>query len=381
MSRTEDLLTDALHDRVDRHDLPSTPMGDVLATAGRIRRARRVRAAAATAAVVAVLAVPVVVVGTRDGDGRPDPADPTPTTPARLLDLPKGEPPGIAWLDGNTYVDENGSRTTLPLAGVTAAVPYLGGFLVSTFDENELTLLDGRLDEVWRRCGVPGYAVDATEQYLAYVTTDCDGTDGVVHVARADGSRPEETRPLPHSPAVPIGMFGNVAVVASPYDDLPPDQIAFDDSTWDLSALKWAAGVNEQLGLVSGILDDGRQTGAVVDPRTGEVEWMLSGWSLGSFSPDGSTVLGMQTASDATRWGVFDAGSGEQLHELELPSGFLVYRAAWEGDDHVLFDVAQGTAAEALVRASLDGGLERATEVAAYDPDGPGTYRFADRIN
>lgn len=383
MSRTEDLLTHALQDRVEHRELPSTPMSEVVATAGRIRRQRRVRTAAVAAVVVAVLVVPFVVVASRASDSSPQPAGPTPTAPTRLADLSRGEPPGVPWFDGDTYVDGNGSRTTLPLRRVTTATPYRGGFLAATYDDNKLVLLDEQLDLVWRRCGIPVYAVDQAEQYTAYMTTDCDGSNGVVHVGATDGSGTEETRPAPLVGGGPVGMFGDVAVVVSSYNEGPPIQVAFDGSTWDLSRLKWANGVNEQLGMVSGRLDDAAGTGAVVDPRTGEVEWMLTGWNLASFSPDGSTVLGFrqQGAPGPATWGVFDAATGEQLHELELPISFQIVHAAWEDDDHVLFETAQDDEAWAIVRASLDGGLERATEVASYDPDGPNRYRFADRIS
>lgn len=384
MTRAEDLLSDALQGRVDDRELPSTPMSEVVATAGRIRRQRRVRIAAVAAVVVAVLVVPFAVAASRTTDSSPGPADPspTPTAPVRLADLPKGDPPGVAWLDRDTYVDENGSRTTLPLRGVTTATPYRGGFLATTYDDSQLVLLDEQLDVAWRRCGVPGYAVDLAEDYTAYVTTDCDGTNGVVHVGATDGSEAEETRPVPLADGAPVGMFGNVAVAISSYNEGPPALVAFDGSTWDLSALKWANAVNEQLGTISGRLDDAAGTGAVVDPRTGDVEWMLTGWNLASFSPDGSTVLGFQqSGSGSVTWGVFDAGTGEQLHEVGLPAGLTVVHAAWEDDDHVLFETAQGTKAWAIVRASLDGDLERATEVAAYDQDGPNLYRFADRIS
>ena len=124
MTGTEEQLSDALHGRVDHRELPSTPMGDVVATAGRIRRRRRVRNGVVTAAVVAVLATPFVLDAVRQPDTGPAPADPRgPTRPAprvRLDDVAMGKPPAIAWMDGRDYVAADGTRTTFPVGQITS---------------------------------------------------------------------------------------------------------------------------------------------------------------------------------------------------------------------------------------------------------------------
>lgn len=378
MTGPEELLSDTLRQRVDHRDVPSTPMSEVVGTARRIRRGRRIRNGVVAAVVVGVLATPFVI----DAANRPG-ADPTPTDPSptpaphvRLADVALGEPPAVPWIDGSDYVAADGTRTTFPIDGVTNATPYQGGFLVSSYtnESGRLTLLDDQLREVWRTCGLPTMAVSQDRATTAYVAGGCRGTQQALHLGRTDGSGAEQTGP--------IGDFGPVGildsrVVTSSMNEGPPNLVDLSGGTTPLDALRTAAGVEPQRGLVSGQLagDDPakRFAGAVVDARDGSVTWSERGWQLLAFSPDGSKVVGISnTGSDA--WAVFDSETGEHLHEFALPAGFEFRRVAWEDEEHLLMVTTQGRT-QAILRTTLDGAIQRATDATAYVRDTT-DYRF-----
>lgn len=381
MTRVEDLLADVLRERAD-HEASSTPLPLVVSTARRIRRGRQVRAGALTAVVVAALAVPFVVGAARSPDASTDPAAPPTTSqspgPDRLVDLPQGAPPAIAWLDGADYVAADGTRTTLPFDDVSRATPYLGGFLVAGSGTPRLVRLDDRMREVWRRCTLGGLAVSDDGLRTAYTTVGCgSGTDPVLHVGPTLGTAEERTVPMPVTDAAPVGLLGE-SVVVGPYNSGPPLLVDADGTATPLDRLEVAAAVNEPLGLVSGQRAGGRQanqTGVVVDAETGAVVWSAEGWQLNAFSPDGSQVLGVRLDGSGTTWGVLDARTGETGSGLALPAGLEVWRAAWEDDGHFLLAVTED-GAETVVRVALDGGLERATDVVPAD-EGSRRFGFA----
>ena len=137
----------------------------------------------------------------------------------------------------------------------------------------------------------------------------------------------------------------------------------------EIPSLHLVTGVNEGRGLVSGQLAGGTRkqlTGAVVDPSTGSTRWSLFNWDLYGFSPDGSMVVGVRISVDEPHdWGIFDADSGEQLHEFEIPAGLRVLRVVWEDDEHLLLLTTQGRQ-QTILRTTLDGELQQATEAAPY---------------
>ncbi|SDC06789.1 hypothetical protein [Nocardioides lianchengensis] len=381
---TEDLLGDALRARVDHTDHPRTPLADVVSTARRIRRRRRATTAAVAAVVVAVLATPFVLTAGNRPDSAPDPTPPTPDV--RLGDVPLGDLPGVAWLDGSDYVAADGTRTTLPLDQVTRATPYDGGFLVTSFGDRRITLLDGRLREVSRRCYAGGgFAVSDDGLRTAYTTSGCDRSDPILHVGPTGGDGGERTAPLPIVDAGPVGFLGDGVVVNS-LNEGPPAIVTPGDSPTHLDVLGTAVDVDERLGLVAGRLageptpEQMVPTGAVVDGSTGMVMWSAPGWSPLAFSPDGSMVVAARAGAVPTVLAALDSGTGEPLHEIALPAGVQVWQLAWEDDEHLLIAVSQDRT-EAMLRSTLDGTFERATDTAPYDEDrarrfGPAPNKF-----
>ena len=389
MTRPEELLSDVLRERVEHYEAPSTPMRDVVSTARRVRRRRRVRTGVATAAAVAVVAAPFVVAASRSTDSsseRPGPAQEE-AQPLRLADVAAGPPPGTAWLDGRDYVAGDGSRTTLPFDDVVRAAPYRGTLLLVRGD-GHVVWLDRDLDGGTRWCGRGSLAVSPDGATTAFAVSpdapDCPG-EGVVtlHVGPAGptSAAADQTRAMPPQDTALVGFLGN-SVVASPYNEGPPVLLGPDGTSTTIEQLAHVTGVSARLGLVSGQLaGSGAEppTGVVLDPVTGSTSWTKPGWQLRDFSPDGSMVLGVRPAAVGAplTWGAFDASSGEQLHEFATPAGFTFSQVVWEDDDHLLMDTVQGSS-EALVRASLGGELQLATEASSSDGDPAGVrYRLA----
>jgi hypothetical protein len=210
----------------------------------------------------------------------------------------------------------------------------------------------------------------------AYPTGNCGLAAGILHHGATDGSG-ERVTPFPAAGQVPVGFLGD-AVVVSAYGGMPPALVDTDGTTTTIDRLRHVGGVDDSHGLVSGQLASGgelRPTGAVVDPRTGVVKWRARGWGLGAFSPGGSMVLGRRLDEGGSSVGIFDAETGEQLHAFALPRDFGFTQVVWEGDEHLLMAATQ-VHTQALLRTTLDGAIQRASDAAPYDTDESEGLRF-----
>jgi len=386
MSRTEDLLRETLRARVDDAEYSPTTMRTIVSTAAAMQRRRRVLVGVAAAAAIVAVTVPTALVVDRVRESGPAPATnaPTPTpshqsvgTPSpttattppageSLADLPQGAAPRLSYLDGNVFVTDEGVRTTLPLDDVSGATPYRGGFLVSVPRPGlgpQIVWLDNELQEAWRQCGQGGFAVSADRLSTVYVGGPCDIMGHKVYLGGTTGmGEAELSEPLPREIQVPVGVFDGAAVTAA----LPDEGgwiTDFSGKSRRIPGLSLVAGVSQQSRLFSGQVVDPPETGAVVDADSGKTLWAAPGWFVTRFSPDGSRVLALRSDSgNAVGWGLFDARSGDSLGRYDVPAGFVVHDLVWEDDEHVLMSVTEGSST-ALVRSTLDGELERATEV------------------
>ena len=322
------------------------------------------------------------------GSSTPDPATPSPDA-GRTIDgsrlhlssIMQGQPPSVAWLDGDDYVAADGDRTTLPLDGVTTATPYQGGFLAVVTGPDlgpRVVRLDGDLDEMSRQCGQGAFAVSQDGGQTAYTSGDCRSADTTLHLGPTDGSD-EQTTTLPLEESIPTGILGDSVVVSSVVAG-PSTLVEPDGTPARISGLSTVSGVDGAHGVVSGQLAGQERTGAVLDPVTGAVQWTAKGWQLGRFSPDGSLVLGTQTSRGfPIAFAIFDVYTGAQVHQFGQLADFRTHAVAWEDTGHLLMATTQGRT-QAILRTTLDGGVERASDVAPYD--GSSDYlefRFAPR--
>jgi hypothetical protein len=399
----EDLLTDTLHDRVERTDYPSTPLAAVAGRAGAIRARRRRTTALAAAAAVAVVVVPGAVWLGRSPDASPRPGQtlssgPTssPTrsqvAPGDLASLPLGAKPGIDYLADDTYVAMDGRRTTDPaLRLANAATPVRGGLLFAvpakTSPDVARLWLRSQGNDQSLGCGSKHFAMSTDGTQTAYWVMDSctagsagklyDGLDNTMAEGGA-GSVPTPTGEV----IDPVGIQSGSVVVNSWRGQHPTPELidAYTGNATPLSALRLVTGSDENNRVVSGEIAGNPLESAVVDARTGAVLWR-TGWQLGQFSDDGKYVIGMQSGDGSPdSYSIFDAVTGERIRDLPhwgLPG--WIRQVAWDFDDTVLA-VADGSDGEAIIRFDLRGRLSRAT------PIGPptesvqiGGYRLATR--
>jgi hypothetical protein len=406
----EDLLQDALHDRVERTDYPSTPLSAVAGRAGAIRARRRRTAVLAAAAAVGVVVVPGAVWLGHSPGGSPQPghelsSGPTsaPTSqptvhssdPLVLDALPMGQKPGIDYLIGDTYVTMNGDRITSPMfRRATTATPVRGGVIVSIPPVGGLaaqagigsTDLVSNGQHQYLGCGSDRFAMSTDGVESAYWLADsCPVADTVAGALYA-GVNNTMGQSGPGRVATPVGwrvepvgilQQGTVAnVIQGRHNSVRIFGYAGRPSP--LSVLASVGGSDENNDVVSGQLASNPDTGAIVDAASGAVKVRVPGWDLGQFSNDGKYVLGDQSRNGAIPDGraIFDATTGAKIVELKGPGGLGVAlgQFTWDFDDTVLV-AADSDNESAIIRFDLHGHLTRATAVSGT----PHGYRLATR--
>lgn len=403
----EDLLTDALHDRVERTDYPSTPLATVAGRAGAIRARRRRTTALAAAAAVAVVVVPGAVWLGRspDASSQPgqslssgpstDPTAPTVAAPLPLDALPFGQKPGIDYLEGDTYVTMNGDRISSPAFGTAgAATPVRGGILAAearpagqmgSFRLSQISLNDnGEAHELG--CGTARFAMSTDGVQSAYWLADSCTPGGAGRLYSGVNNTMGESGPgfvATPTGAIyePVGIVSQGVVVndvgADRGNGPTPLLVAPDGTTTRFGQLRFLAGSDENNDVVSGQLASASTTGAVLDASTGQVIWRAPGWALGQFSDDGKYVAAEQLPNPGV-YAILDATTGAEVARL-APIGehVSIQQVAWDFDD-TLLAVATDSLDEAIVRFDLQGHVTRATATKPAT-DGQDVYRLATR--
>jgi hypothetical protein len=405
--KPEDLLTNALNDRVERTHYPSTPLSTVAGRAGAMRARRRRTTMLAAAAAVGVVVVPGAVwLGhTPGGSSRPThelSSGPTtqPTSqptahssgPLVLDALPLGRKPGIDYLVGDTYVTRNGGRITSPVfQRATSATPVRGGIIVSIPPAAGLATQGG--------IGSTDLVSNGRHQFLGCgsdrFAMSTDGVESAYWLADTCKPGPQPGRLLSGATNTMGESGGNVATPSgSVYEPIgilrqgtvvnvrrgKAEHAAIVDrsgSRSPITGLAYAGGSDENNDVVSGQLAGDSATGAIVDAASGAVKVRVPGWVLGQFSIDGRYVLGYQPGDGigTDSYAVFDAGTGSKVVELpHLGMTVALQGVSWDVDGTVLA-VAHSTRGSAIVRFDLQGHLTRATPMA----DTPNGYRLATR--
>ncbi|WP_151083273.1 hypothetical protein [Nocardioides cynanchi] len=403
----EDLLTETLHDRVERTDYPSTPLSAVAGRAGAIRARRRRTTVLAAAAAVAVVVVPGAVWLGRSPGSSPqpsqslssgpstDPTAPTLAEPLPLSALPLGQKPGIDYLVGDTYVTMSGDRITDAVFGnATTATPVRDGILASVPPAPGLMAQDGiagtylvsDAHHQYLGCGSDRFAMSTDGVQSAYWLADsCPVADTVAGAlySGVDNTMGESGPGRVVTPVgtqvTPVGIVQQGVVTDVVHG--PAESVQVVDSSGHRSpvtGLARAGGSDENHDVLSGQLASDVNTGAIVDAATGAVQVRVPGWTLGQFSSDGRYVLGDQPRNGPTSdaIAVFDARTGHKVADLNRPGGpgVTLGQPAWDVDDTVLA-VADSTEGSTIVRFDLQGHVTRATSVSHAS----GAYRLATR--
>jgi hypothetical protein len=383
---TEERLREALRREAGHADqLAGTGFDTVRRQARGIRRRRRTVVAGLAAAAVVVVTVPTALLLQGDPDASPPPADqatqlpaPTPspsrtpdatpskgTGPLALSAIDAGRAPAVAYLQGHTFVDGDGTRTDLPgRRPVSAFTSYHGGWLVVDADDGHLYQYDNQ-----------GRETDLGRNGMLAVTGDGGPTaleaGGTTRMGISTGmGEGEQQVPLPKDAGI-VGFLGADLVYSTPsYETWVHPATGGPDRR--LPALIGAAATSTTAHLVGGQVATGSAgdgvLGAVVDARTGATLWKNT-WRPLSFSPDGTYVAAVPAGDngDAEYLAILDARTGRLVQRMALLDRKLHLAGlppviAWEDGDTVLFDVADASGREAILRLAVDGTLTRATD-------------------
>jgi RNA polymerase sigma factor (sigma-70 family) len=379
----EDLLTRTLTQVVETTEYPTTSTATVAARSRALVHARR-RATARVVAAAAVLVTGGWVVVRMEHEHATTASQTGHHAPAgSLLDLPQGEAPGVAFLDGDAFVTASGKRVTAPAFRTATTVTTFGdGVLVAgrTTTQRPFAAISLVSGGSTRRlgCGTPSFAVGSGDPAywlsegcrfvgpgrLFHGTTITPTTKGVIYSPVGSTSRG----------VVAVGTV----VLRQGAGSNGPVLIAPDGSRSRIPHDTSVAAVSPSGALVAGSNSLG--DGVVTELSTGAVQWRTRGATLGHFSPSGRYIMAIQNLGVQTVQGVGDvvtvrdAATGHLVRSTVLPDLSIVGSPAWEGDDSVLVVAEDRHQQQAIVRVGLDGSITRATPVA---PQGRGTYRLA----
>jgi hypothetical protein len=386
---TEDRLREALRREAAHADGLGTGFAQVRARAVRVRRRRRVVTATLAAAAVAVVTVPTTLVLRNDEKAGTEPThqptvpptvSPSPNTPTTapptvtkspspgngpllLSSIEEGRAPGTPYLQGRIFVAADGSRTALPgKRPVSEFTVYHGGWLVVDADDAHLYQYDNEGNETdLGRNGIVRVSGDQMQTLYE--------AGGVTKIGISTGmGEGEQTVPLPKDAGV-VGFVGQDLVYGT------------GNGTWvhpadggadrKLPELIGPQATSPGTGLVGGMVATGDAgdgvLGAVADANTDTMLWK-NRWRPLSFSPDGKYVAAVPAGDngDAEWIAILDARTGRTVQHMQLFDRKLYLMGlppaiAWDEDDSLLFDVADKTGHEAILRLGVDGSLTRAT--------------------
>ena len=393
MNQRDDLttrLSHQLHDQVDDwHDAPLT-LESVRGRAHSIRRTRRMVVAGVAAVAVAAIAIPASLLGTPTGrSDRPPEIAETPTeavapTPRAdgtfplTLDVPEGPAPATGYIDmpGQVLRSSTGDRA---LPGDLAQLERFG--------DGWLGLESGRFGELGTRLVRLDQDLEVVDSVLANaLVVDADGE----HAAWVEVAGEEWTLVQ----ASPEGELARTEVDRNTVlaGHLSGDRVVF--QTTDLEGGGSVFGVVDGDGSVSPL--DGRlrllsadETGnrvtamtkygvhetcyVVLDATSSEGQVETCDFEPQAFSPDGSLVVGVTPGDDglgSPTLAILDATTLEPVVEWSTARGdrspALVNQVVWEDDGTLVATVTEGTN-QAVVRADLDGSVQRVAEPAEIE--------------
>ena len=378
----EDQVHDALHRRVDPLQHAPLTVTDVRRRAGRIQLRRRVAAGAAVAAVLAI-AIPVgFSVGgpAQRGDVPPATNDPSPSVTGTVVIDPRSAevvdstPVPLVDVDAPSLITQDGTVTLPgPFSTITS---YLDGWVGVAMDEATGTIqFLSAAREVEDSAGpTGGLVVSADGQRISW--SEYDGSRWRVIVADPAGRTEWVYTTFPPSPqdrmVVPVGFVSEDEVAVRQYDNTGPTRtfVAGGGAPVDVPGFVQAEAASSTTGLVAGLTEikaDGSCWG-VVDgvARTGTTIWDTCDYRLGSFSPDGSHLVG--TAPDADNYGsptlaLLDATTGKPVVDFEVAGARkqvvgIWSQMAWEDDETLVVRVMTGDD-YSIVRLGLDGTVQR----------------------
>lgn len=372
-------LTRSLHEHAK--DVDGAPS----LAAGARRRARHIqvrrRVTAGTVAAVALVAAVPTALSVGDATRTtPPPADtPTPThvspapppgtTTIALTGLEAAPEPATGWVEGTTFHRADGREITFP-DRVNGPAAY-GDGAVGQYSASVPTLLFANGDVI------PGYgpAVSTDRSRVAWFFDERD-TAGLV-VSPVDEAGNADNSPVTTvakgTRLQPVGLVGDREVVSNV---LGPNgqaegariDVVGGESTQTPWEVDLVSTVSESAQLVAGRTSatDSGSCWAVLPTDGGAAVSETCDYSLDHFSPDGRHLLAgpaYRSGAGDSSIAVLDAGTAEPVHTFDVEGDGFIVGTAFEDDTHLLA-VVWAENRSAIVRCDLDGGCERATDLA-----------------
>ena len=314
------------------------------------------------------------------GDVPPATNDPSPSVTGTVVIDPRSAevvdstPVPLVDVDAPSLITQDGTVTLPgPFSTITS---YLDGWVGVAMDEATGTIqFLSAAREVEDSAGpTGGLVVSADGQRISW--SEYDGSRWRVIVADPAGRTEWVYTTFPPSPqdrmVVPVGFVSEDEVAVRQYDNTGPTRtfVAGGGAPVDVPGFVQAEAASSTTGLVAGLTEikaDGSCWG-VVDgvARTGTTIWDTCDYRLGSFSPDGSHLVG--TAPDADNYGsptlaLLDATTGKPVVDFEVAGARkqvvgIWSQMAWEDDETLVVRVMTGDD-YSIVRLGLDGTVQR----------------------
>lgn len=292
-----------------------------------------------------------------------------PAPPPSLIDLPRGAPPRVGYVDHGVWHGPDGARVDVPAPhGISAITAYDGGFFITDTRHFEgsvgLARVDasGRVVDEWASGGSAAVGPDGSVAWTSFVPLE-SGEAGRSLVHRVDPCGRETVQEWPHrAPFSVAGWIGDQVVVDGAFQ-LPVELL---DPSGSRTPLPLAGASDVSGTLVAGNLDPDGDTSGVVDATSGTVLWRVRA-SIEGFSPSGHRVV-VSAHRGRDTW-VARAADGRRLWNLDVPARSSA-EPVWEDERHVLAATTQGVVA-AVMRFGPGGAVERATGVSRSDYDDP----------
>jgi hypothetical protein len=399
----KDLLARELRERAG--DVAGSHIGfeAVRHSAGRIRRRRNI-VTGAVAAVLASVALPTGVAVTSALSGDDGPVDdslvatspsatpaPTPradgTFPLTLEGLPRGEAPGVPYVDGlsSAVVIPDGSLPTeIAYQQVTR---YADGWLTLGYagDGAQMFMLDEDMEVERAFPSGESFAVSSDGSQVVYVEIQDDGTQYLVN-APTDGADVQAWS-FPAQPALrPVGLVDRGTVLYQTEDAQGATAVGLvtAESRIPIEGFVNVLDANTANGLIVGQTRSDLVEGScygVMDPSasTTEMVWETCEHSLRGFSPDGRYVAGSIPDYDglgAPSLVIIDVETREVVVEFSADRNdpTVLFQGTWEDEDTVLGIVTSGSTFT-FERFELDGRVEEAGDPIEVD-DAFGDFPF-----
>lgn len=389
MSNDTDQLSRALRDHSEQMAGRSLDLGDVKGRARSIRR-RRQAGAGAVAAVVLAVAAPVAITVTDAFDAQPvppadrtetpdpnpdrtDQAQPEPVFPAEPVvltteGLPDGKPTTVPYIDygANQLVTPEG---TVDLPGQTAmAAPYGDGWITIGGEGPLVRWTDADGDPIRSEPAASSLlAVSDDGSQVAWVEGRFGDPQVELVAAPTSGGEERSWMIEPGDGEVrPVGFLGEDRPVFTVVETSVNAIAEPDGSLTELGVFNWVSDASTANGLVAGQTSYGVQKSCygVMDPdaSTTETLWGTCDHRLGSFSPDGSYVFGIDPEADgmgSPSAAVLDARTGEVLVRFEPDRNdqLVLSQLAWEDDDSLVAVTVDGIEG-LMLRLGLEGTVE-----------------------